>query len=276
MFLAALLGLASVSTFAGGNGCHNGCGGPGNSTNNNKAIGGQGGAGGHGGSVLGSGNSANHNSNSNTNTLGQMQGQLQGQAQGQGQSQVANGGSASSSAVIGNTTNNSGGNTMTGGDQANSQSTTITHEAQARNPVNTAYAAPLTTSNGTCMGSTSAGGQGVTFGVSFGTTWTDDNCDRRFDAIELRAQGLTLAATALMCQKENIRKAMKTAGTPCPEDNGQGNAAAGAPQAQVAQLPAAGNTAASSSANDHPAQSYSGNDPFVLARLGIVPLDSQR
>lgn len=164
VFLAALLGLASVSTFAGGNGCHNGCGGPGNSTNNNKAIGGQGGA----------------------------------------------------------------------------------------------------------------GGQGVTFGVSFGTTWTDDNCDRRFDAIELRAQGLTLAATALMCQKENIRKAMKTAGTPCPEDNGQGNAAAGAPQAQVAQLPAAGNTAASSSANDHPAQSYSGNDPFVLARLGIVPLDSQR
>src|SRR6185295_11596088 len=45
-----------------------------------------------------------------------------------------------------------------------------------RPPVNTAYSAALAVSEDTCMGSSSIGGQAVSFGLTIGTTWTDDNC----------------------------------------------------------------------------------------------------
>ena len=35
---------------------------------------------------------------------------------------------------------------------------------------------PLTTSNDTCMGSTSGSANGPGFGIGFGTTWTDEHC----------------------------------------------------------------------------------------------------
>ena len=88
--------------------------------------------------------------------------------------------------------------------------------AQERNPVATAYAAPVIASNGTCMGSSSGGGQGAAIGISFATTWTDASCDTRYDAEALRAAGLTRAAQARLCQKADIAKAMEAAGTPCP------------------------------------------------------------
>ena len=92
-----------------------------------------------------------------------------------------------------------------------------TYEAQARSPVASAWAAPLAASNGTCMGSTSAGAQGVTIGLSVGTTWTDENCNARYDAIAIKALGHERAAWARLCQQPAIRKAYEAAGTPCPE-----------------------------------------------------------
>jgi hypothetical protein len=92
----------------------------------------------------------------------------------------------------------------------------IVAPAQDRNPVNTAYSAPLTATNGTCMGSTSGGVQVASLGLSGASTWTDANCDIRYDAEALRAAGLAKAAIARLCQKGDIEKAMAAAGTPCP------------------------------------------------------------
>ncbi len=223
----------------------NGCGGQGGQGGQGGAggQGGQGGQGGNGyggqgGAVIGSGNSANtnRNDNHNTNQQGQLQGQLQGQQQGQGQAQgqIATGGNARSNSG-GNTLNNgsssssgasstssSGGNTMTGGTQSATQANavtvngdTVTYQAQQRDPVASAWAAPLTSANGTCMGSTSAGAQGVTIGVSFGTTWTDSGCDARYDAIALQQIGERDAARARLCLKPEIAEAFKRSGHPC-------------------------------------------------------------
>jgi hypothetical protein len=87
-----------------------------------------------------------------------------------------------------------------------------------RNPVSTAVAAQLTAAEDTCMGSTSAGAQGVGFGVSLGSTWKDSDCVRRKDARELHNMGMKNAALALMCKSADVREAMETAGTPCPDN----------------------------------------------------------
>jgi len=87
------------------------------------------------------------------------------------------------------------------------------YDAQRRNPVSTAYAAPLTSSNDTCMGSTSIGGQGITFGISFGSTWTDEDCVMRKDARLIHNMQRSTVAMALMCQKETVLEAIRLAGT---------------------------------------------------------------
>lgn len=104
-------------------------------------------------------------------------------------------------------------------------------------PVASAWAAGLTAANGTCMGSTSAGAQGVTVGLSFGTTWSDTSCDMRYDAQALAAIGQTAAAVARLCQKPEIAQAMADAGTPCRK----------ATAAKVA--------------------GYEGSDPYVIRRM---------
>lgn len=199
----------------------NGCGGTtATGTTNN---------GGAGGSVVGSGNSANvntaiggaggaggkatiekgavdnRNMNVNTNTAAQQQTAI------------------------------SGGNTVT---------STVTVQGD-QNPVSSAIASGLTAANGTCMGSTSAGAQGVTIGLSVGTTWKSDECNRRYNSIRMQELGQTKAAVALMCQDASVAEAMKQAGTPCP-------------------------SATSTPASTKTADAYSGTDPIVKARLGIA------
>jgi hypothetical protein len=124
-------------------------------------------------------------SNKNYNTNAQGQDQKQGQAQGQGQAQAVEN--------VGNV-----------------------HIENERPPVNTAYSAALATSEDTCMGSSSIGAQAVSFGVTLGTTWTDDNCRRLKNSRQLVALGYHRAATALMCFDEDVSAAMERAGTPCP------------------------------------------------------------
>lgn len=62
------------------------------------------------------------------------------------------------------------------------------------------------------MGSSSAGGQGIGFGLSLGTTWTDEDCVRRKDATFLYNIGLREGALALMCQKADVREAIAKTG----------------------------------------------------------------
>lgn len=208
---------SAYATQPGNNGGGNGGCGVGQQTNgcgSTGGAGGNGGAGGQGGTGVGVGVGIAA-AQANAAALAQQQ---QGQQQGQSQSSRNNN---QSSATGGNATGGaataaaaggaSGGNTMT------VQGDTLYAPAQERNPVSTAYAAPLTASNGTCMGSSSAGAQGAAMGVSFGTTWTDGSCDIRYDAEALRAAGLPMAARARLCQKPEIAKAMEDAGTPCPK-----------------------------------------------------------
>lgn len=149
-----------------------------------------------------------------------------------------------------------GGSSRADGGQAQAVGTVTvngdTYEA-ARIPVATAYAAPLAASNGTCMGSTSAGVQGMSAGVSFGTTWTDNGCDARYDATALVAAGQPKAAIARLCLKPEIRQAMADAGTPCP----------GAQQKAAA---------IGGGSSDAPAARVAYTDPIIRARLGLPPL----
>jgi len=242
----ASLSMAAQATQPGNNGGGNGGCGVGQQTNgcggttptpapiNNGGAGGAGGAGGHGGAggtgigvgvgiaaaqanaaaVAAASSSANAAAN-------QVQGQQQGQTQssrntatgGAGGKANATGGNATGGNAAGGAGGNSGGNVITvEGDKGDN----YIAPAQERNPVNTAYAAPVVATNGTCMGSSSGGGQGAAIGISFATTWTDNSCDIRYDAEALRAAGLQRAAQARLCQKADIAKAMEAAGTPCP------------------------------------------------------------
>lgn len=123
-----------------------------------------------------------------------------------------------------NNTSVATGNQSASSDQAQSQSTSNSNnsavvvqgdQAQARNPVATAYAAPLTAGFDTCMGSSTAGAQGIGFGISLGSTWTDKNCVRLKNSRELASMGLRKASIQLLCQNKDIEEAMAAAGTPC-------------------------------------------------------------
>jgi hypothetical protein len=102
-------------------------------------------------------------------------------------------------------------------DNANNavQSQNVNFAAQSRDPVNTAYAAPLVAGEDTCMGSSSIGGQGVGFGISIGTSWTDENCQRLKNSRQLASLGYQKAAVMLLCINDDVAMAMEAAGTPC-------------------------------------------------------------
>jgi hypothetical protein len=90
------------------------------------------------------------------------------------------------------------------------------YQAQQRNPVSTAVAPTLTSSNDTCMGSSSFGAQAVAFGLSFGRSYTDDNCLMLKNARELWNMGYRGAALARLCMDEHNRSALEASGVNCP------------------------------------------------------------
>lgn len=90
---------------------------------------------------------------------------------------------------------------IVGGDVSTSVANAINFESVA----STAYAAGLTASAGTCMGSTSVGGQGVSFGISVGSTWSDDDCNRRRYSAILQSLGETEAAIQLLCFNREVQ-----------------------------------------------------------------------
>lgn len=108
---------------------------------------------------------------------------------------------------------------------SNTQGVTInttTPEHQTVKTVPQVYAPALTTTlTETCMGSTTAGGSGVGFGVTVGTTWHDRDCVRRLTARELaQTLGDRDAARAVMCSDEMVRDAYASVGRPCPGQPG--------------------------------------------------------
>lgn len=139
---------------AGGSGVGVGLGGSGGSvvgSGNSSAVGGAGGAvvgsgnsSATGGGVKDSGNSKNQNANRNSN-------------RNNNQSSATN-----------------EGNNATQGQTVNVAGDTTNYQAP-RIPVSTAYA-PNIMPTAVCMGSSSVGGQGMSFGFSLGSSWTDSNC----------------------------------------------------------------------------------------------------
>jgi outer membrane protein OmpA-like peptidoglycan-associated protein len=85
-----------------------------------------------------------------------------------------------------------------------------------RLPVATAYAPGLIASSDTCMGARVIAGQSAGLGITVARTWQDDNCRRLKNARQLNALGYRRAAVALLCIDDEVREAMRVAGTPCP------------------------------------------------------------
>ena len=91
------------------------------------------------------------------------------------------------------------------------------YEAQSRNPVSTAIAPALTSSNDTCMGSTSVGASAVSFGFSMGSSWTDKNCVMLKNAREIWNMGFKGAALARLCMDDLNKEALEATGIHCPQ-----------------------------------------------------------
>lgn len=85
-----------------------------------------------------------------------------------------------------------------------------------RNPVSTAFAAPLVASDDSCQGSLSGGTQFTPFGISLGGTHSVDDCFRLKYGRELDRRGDSDVATALYCQNPMVRQAMEDVGRRCP------------------------------------------------------------
>jgi hypothetical protein len=80
------------------------------------------------------------------------------------------------------------------------------------------YAPALaTTLTETCMGSSSAAGSGMGWGLSFGSTWEDKACERRLNADRVAGLfGDREAARAIMCGDKSVYDAFERVGRPCP------------------------------------------------------------
>lgn len=87
-----------------------------------------------------------------------------------------------------------------------------TSDSTVRYAANSAFAPALTSSNDTCMGSSSLGATGMSFGVALGSTWTDKNCVLLKNSRELWNQGNHAAALALLCSDDDINYAIAVSG----------------------------------------------------------------
>lgn len=93
--------------------------------------------------------------------------------------------------------------------QGQSQGISIRNEAPDLSKMVPDSSAPaLTTSNGTCMGSSSVGGSGIGFGASLGTTWTDKECNARYNAQLMYNMGYKTEALQILCSLDDVYSVM--------------------------------------------------------------------
>jgi hypothetical protein len=76
-----------------------------------------------------------------------------------------------------------------------------------------------------CVSGISGGVQSGWFGISFGRTIEDLNCERLKLARSLYGMGMKVASVSLLCQDTRVFQSMMMAGTPCPIDGKIGEAA---------------------------------------------------
>ena len=95
-------------------------------------------------------------------------------------------------------------------------STTSNSTSNIRSSVSPSSSPGLTSGIDTCSLSVSAGVQTFNFGISGGSTYTDENCQRIKNSRHLNDLGMKVAAIALMCQDEEVWVSMWESGTYCP------------------------------------------------------------
>jgi len=112
---------------------------------------------------------------------------------------------------------------------SSSSSTTNNSTSNIRSAPNTATAPGLAPSGiDVCSVSASAGIQTFGLGLSGGKSFRDENCERIKLARELKANGMSVASVALLCQDPRVFEAMIHAGTPCPYNGKIGKEASAA------------------------------------------------
>lgn len=92
-------------------------------------------------------------------------------------------------------------------------------ESTVKSPPPSAIAPAITSiNNDLCIVGASGAVQTQIFGMSFGSTSRDMNCERIKLAKNLYDMGMKVAAVAALCQDRRVFDAMMSAGTPCPVD----------------------------------------------------------
>jgi len=89
-----------------------------------------------------------------------------------------------------------------------------------------------------CVTGVSGAAQTQIFGLSFGNTQVDYNCERLKISKTLYDMGMKVAAVAAMCQDRRVFDAMMNAGTPCPIDGKIGAEAKAIWDADPSRIPA--------------------------------------
>lgn len=89
-----------------------------------------------------------------------------------------------------------------------------------------------------CVTGVSGAAQTQIFGLSFGNTQVDYNCERLKLSKTLYDMGMKVAAVAAMCQDRRVFDAMMNAGTPCPIDGKIGAEAKAVWDADPSRIPA--------------------------------------
>jgi len=119
-----------------------------------------------------------------------------------------------SSASVGDTSLSNDNTNNSNNSSQNNVNVTYSNQ-QSRIPVSTAYAAPLTASIDTCLGSMTAGGQTQLFGLSIGGTKRDKNCELIKLAREAGQMGMADVQCQLLSTDERFAEALERAGRTC-------------------------------------------------------------
>jgi len=99
-------------------------------------------------------------------------------------------------------------------------------ETTLKSPPPSAISPTINTSNSDlCTFGVAGAIQTQILGISTGTQFTDENCERLKNAKTLYDMGMKVAAVSLMCQDQRVFDAMMHAGTPCPYNGMIGDAA---------------------------------------------------
>ena len=122
---------------------------------------------------------------------------------------------------------------------SDSKTTTISDsKTTVVSPPPSAIAPSVTSINSDiCVTGFSGAAQTQIFGISFGGTRVDYNCERLKLSKTLYDMGMKVAAVAAMCQDRRVFDAMMNAGTPCPVDGKIGADAKAIWDADPARIP---------------------------------------